>query len=175
MYVKIPQDRIGAVIGPKGVTKQALEELSTAKLDIDSESGNVQVLSPEDPLQGMRAVEVISAIGRGFSPERAIKLFGDELLIYDVINIPANTPKILTRVRGRIIGSGGKTRALIENITHVDLSVYGKTVAIIGYPEQVHVAKTAVEMLIDGAPHSVVYGFMEKKRRELTAKRIEYY
>jgi rRNA processing protein Krr1/Pno1 len=30
-------------------------------------------------------------------------------------------------------------------------------------------------MLIEGAPHAVVYGFMEKKRRELTAKRIEYY
>ena len=175
MYVKIPQDRIGAVIGPKGVTKQAIEELSTATLDIDSESGNVQVLSPEDPLRGMRAVEVISAIGRGFSPERAVKLFGDELLIYDVVEIPANSPKMLTRVRGRIIGTDGRTRALIENIAHVDLSVYGKTVAIIGYPEQVHVAKTSVEMLIEGAPHAVVYGFMEKKRRELTAKRIEYY
>lgn len=175
MYVRIPQDRIGSLIGPKGSIKQLIEELSTATLDIDSESGNVQVLSPEDPIRGMRAVDVISAIGRGFSPERAVRLFDDDLLIFEVIDIPANTPKMLTRIRGRIIGSGGKTRVLIENITHVSLSVYGKTVAIIGYPEQTHVAKTAIGMLIEGAPHSSVYGFMEKKRRELTARGLEYY
>ena len=175
MYVRIPQDRIGSLIGPKGSIKQLIEELSTATLDIDSESGNVQVMSPEDPIRGMRAVDVISAIGRGFSPERAVRLFDDDLLIFEVIDIPANTPKLLTRIRGRIIGTGGKTRVLIENITHVSLSVYGKTVAIIGYPEQTHVAKTAIGMLIEGAPHSVVYGFMEKKRRDLTAKGLEYY
>ncbi|MCD6208108.1 MAG: RNA-processing protein [Methanosarcinales archaeon] len=175
MYIKIPSDRIGALIGPKGSVKQLIEERSTATLDIDSESGNVQIVSAEDPVRGMRAAEVIQAIGRGFSPERAIQLFDDELLIFELIRIQATTPKELTRIRGRIIGSNGKTRELIESATQTSLSVYGKTVAIIGYPEHGHVAKTAVEMLIDGSPHSSVYGFIEKKRRELAAKRIEYY
>jgi ribosomal RNA assembly protein len=112
MYVKIPQDRIGAVIGPKGATKQAIEELSTATLDIDSESGNVQVLSPEDPLRGMRAVEVISAIGRGFSPERAVKLFGDELLIYDVVEIPRVHHTLLCMVSWRRSGGNLLRRGL---------------------------------------------------------------
>lgn len=175
MYIKIPHDRVGVVIGPKGSIKQLIEERSTATLDIDSETGNVQILSPEDPICAMRAVEVIRAIGRGFSPERAITLFDDDFLIFELINIPANTPKALKRTKGRIIGANGKTRVLIENMTHTSISVYGKTVAIIGYPEQTHVAKTAIEMLIDGTPHSSVYSFVEKKRRELAAKQIEYH
>lgn len=172
MYIKIPHDRIGALIGPKGSIKQLIEELSTATLDIDSESGTVRIVSSDDPVRGIRAVEVIQAIGRGFSPERAIRLFDDDLLIFEQIDIPANTPKTLKRIRGRIIGKSGKTRELIENMTHTSVSVYGKTASIIGYPEQAHVAKTAIGMLIDGMPHSSVYGFIEKKRRELAGKRI---
>ncbi|HIE31014.1 MAG TPA: RNA-processing protein [Methanosarcinales archaeon] len=175
MYVKIPHDRIGAVIGPKGSVKQLIEELSTATLDIDSKSGTVEVLAPDEPVRAMQAVEVVKAIGRGFSPERAIVLFDDDFLVLEVINIPANTPKELKRIKGRIIGTNGRTRELIETVTHVSVSIYGKTVSIIGYPEQTHVAKTAIGMLIDGAPHSSVYSYVEKKRRELAGKQAAYH
>ncbi len=174
MYVKISQDRIGALIGPKGSVKQMIEERSSATMDIDSKSGTVQILSPDDPVQGMQAMEVVRAIGRGFSPERAMRLFDDDLFILEVVDVPANTQKELMRIRGRIIGKNGKTRAMIESMTYTALSVYGKTVAIIGYPEQTQAAKTAIGMLINGAPHSTVYSYIEKKRRELAA-RIEYY
>lgn len=175
MYVKIPHDRIGAVIGPKGSVKQLIEERSAATLDIDSKSGTVQVLAPDDPVRAMQAMEVVKAIGRGFSPERAIVLFDDDFMVLEVIDISANTPKELKRIKGRIIGTSGRTRELIETMTHVSVSIYGKTVSVIGYPEQTHVAKTAIEMLIDGAPHSSVYGYVEKKRRELAGKQAAHY
>jgi ribosomal RNA assembly protein len=175
MYVKIPHDRIGAVIGPKGSVKQLIEERSAATLDIDSKSGTVQVLAPDNPVRAMQAMEVVKAIGRGFSPERAIVLFDDDFMVLEVINIAANTPKELKRIKGRIIGTSGRTRELIETMTHVSVSIYGKTVSVIGYPEQTHVAKTAIEMLIDGAPHSSVYGYVEKKRRELAGKQAAHY
>ncbi len=175
MYVKIPHDRIGAVIGPKGSVKQLIEERSAATLDIDSKSGTVQVLAPDDPVRAMQAMEVVKAIGRGFSPERAIVLFDDDFMVLEVINISANTPKELKRIKGRIIGTRGRTRELIETVTHVSVSIYGKTVSVIGYPEQTHVAKTAIEMLIDGAPHSSVYGYVEKNRRELAGKQAAHY
>ena len=49
----------------------------------------------------------------------------------------------LERVRARIIGSQGKTRAFIEEITETNISVYGKTVGIIGRAEYVTLARKA--------------------------------
>jgi ribosomal RNA assembly protein len=55
----------------------------------------------------------------------------------------------------------------MERLSGAKVSVYGKTVAILGYPEQMRVARTAIEMLLDGAPHGNVYSFLEKKHQEL--------
>ena len=54
-----------------------------------------------------------------------------------------------------------------ETLTGVKISVYGKTVSLIGYPEQIKVAREAIEMLIKGTPHNTVYAFLERKRRAL--------
>ena len=70
------------------------------------------------------------------------------------------------RLKGRIIGKEGKTRELIEEHTGTYISVYGKTVAIIGTPDTVTIAHKAIEMLIEGSTHSSVYKWLEKKRRE---------
>ncbi|RLG35306.1 RNA-processing protein, partial [Methanosarcinales archaeon] len=83
------------------------------------------------------------------------------------ISLAHLTPKTLKRIKGRIIGQKGKTRRVIETLTGVKISVYGKTVSLIGYPEQIKVAREAIEMLIKGTPHSTVYTFLERKRRAL--------
>jgi len=60
-------------------------------------------------------------------------------------------------------------------MTSTHLSVQGKTVAIIGLPEQVKDARTAVEMLIRGVPHEAVFAFLDRKRKEAQADLISYY
>jgi ribosomal RNA assembly protein len=45
--------------------------------------------------------------------------------------------------------------------------VYGKTVSLIGYPEQNAVARKGIDMLLKGAAHGPVYKFLEKNRSEL--------
>ncbi|ABK13970.1 MAG: RNA-processing protein [Methanothrix sp.] len=169
MNIKIPSDRIGAVIGPNGETKRYLEERCSVSLDIDSESGAVTVTSQGDALDAMRAIDVLRAIARGFSPERAFALLDDDMLMLDILDLSslAATKNDLIRIKGRIIGKDGKTRELMESLTGARISVYGKTVSIIGYPEQIKVVRSALEMLIDGAPHGNVYSFLEKKRRDL--------
>lgn len=47
--------------------------------------------------------------------------------------------------------------------THV--SIYGKTVSIIGDMEHLQIAKEAVEMILDGARHKTVYSFLERKNK----------
>ena len=172
MIIKIPHDRIAVLIGHKGSTKKLIEEKSTARLEIDSNEGIVEIIEPKDPVKGLRASEVIHAIARGFSPEKAIRLFDDDLLIYDIIDLSgiARTEKDLKRIKGRIIGRNGKTRSIFENLTNVLISVYGKTVSLIGHPEQIAVARAGIDMLLKGSPHAPVYKFLEKKRQELKLK-----
>ncbi len=174
MNIKIPSDRIGAVIGPNGETKRYLEERCKISLEIDSESGVVTINQKGDPLDAMKAMDVLRAIARGFSPERAFALLDDDMLMLDVLDLSnlAATKNDMIRIKGRIIGKEGKTRETMESLTGAKISVYGKTVSTIGYPEQIKVVRTALEMLIDGAPHGNVYSFLEKKRRDLLQMEI---
>lgn len=169
MHIKIPDERIGVLVGPNGSVKKTLEDRTGAELDIDSETGSVAVISGEDPLLSMRLIDVVQAVGRGFSPERAISILDDDMLMLDVMDLSniANTKSGMARIKGRIIGKDGRTRETMERLTNSKISIYGKTVSLIGNPEQIKVTRTAIEMLIDGAPHGSVYSYLEKKRQDL--------
>ena len=173
-YVKVPMDRLGAVIGPHGDMKRLIEAKSTAVLNIDSESGEIEVQDAKDPIQAMRTGEVLQAIARGFNPQKAIRIFDDDLLTFEVMDLSkiANTKNAMTRLKGRIIGSDGKTRAIIESLTDTEISIYGKTVGILGHADRNRFARDAIDMLIGGATHGAVYGFLEKKRRESKQSRL---
>jgi ribosomal RNA assembly protein len=172
-HIKIPLERVAVLVGPKGNMKELIEKKSTAMLNIDSESGDVEISNPTDPLMGMRAKEVVQAIARGFSPEKALKLFDHDLLMFETMDLSniARTEKDLMRIRGRLIGKDGKTREIFETLTGAYISVYGKTVSLIGYPEQNTVARTGINMLLEGSAHGPVYSFLEKKKSDL--KRAE--
>jgi ribosomal RNA assembly protein len=60
-------------------------------------------------------------------------------------------------------------------MTDVEISIYGKTVALIGYPEQLKTARTAIDMLIEGVPHESVFAFLDKKKKEAKQNLISYY
>ena len=81
--IRIPTDRIGVLIGKSGNTKKLIEKKCLVNLDVDSEGGEVMITSKEltDDIEPFKAVEIVSAIGRGFSPENAMRLLrGDNSL-----------------------------------------------------------------------------------------------
>ncbi len=168
-HIKVPQDRIGAIIGVEGNVKKIIEEKTGVSLNVDSESGVVIVESEGDAMKALKAAEVIKAIARGFSPEKALRLLDSEDLILDVIDLSkfSDSPSDLKRVKGRIIGKNGKTREVIEQMSGARVSVYGKTISMIGDAEQLTTTRAAIDMLLDGAPHGAVYNYLEKRRREL--------
>ena len=178
-YIKIPRDRIGALVGPDGSVKAVIERKLSFDLDVDSEAGAIQITLPataEDPTVLFRAKEVVTAIGRGFAPDHAFRLLDDEEIIFDVIDlreIVGKSPSDLKRLKGRVIGKEGKTRKIIEELSEANISVYGHTIAIIGYPDQAAIAREAVSMLIRGSLHGTVYRFLHKKRRELKKQRLQ--
>jgi ribosomal RNA assembly protein len=174
LHIKIPEERVGVLIGPGGSVKRLIEEKSRANLEVDSETGTVTIAAAEDPLQAMRVMDLARAIGRGFSPERAIALLEDEMLMLDVLDLSkmVGTKSDMARIKGRIIGKNGKTREIMERLSGVKVSVYGKTVSLLGYPEQIKAARAAIEMLLEGAPHGNVYSFLEKRHRELVREEL---
>ncbi len=175
MEIKIPEERIGVLVGPGGSMKSLIEEKTKTELVIDSETGTVSIASAEDPLSAMRVMDLVRAIGRGFSPERALPVLDDEMLMLDVLDLSKTigTKSDMARIKGRIIGKDGRTREIMERLSGAKVSVYGKTVALLGYPEQIRIARAAIEMLLDGAPHGNVYSFLEKKHQELAKDELK--
>jgi ribosomal RNA assembly protein len=176
-YLKIPRERVGVLIGKNGITKDEIENLTKTEIIVDSEAGTVAI-SPteetEDPLSVWKARYIVKAIGRGFNPEISVKLMGDETIL-EIINLPdyvGKSKKAILRQKARIIGKDGRTKDIITDMTGVDISIYGKTVAIIGDMEQIHIAKEAVEMILNGVRHKTVYAFLEKKTRDMKIKQF---
>ncbi|WP_135665299.1 KH domain-containing protein [Halorhabdus rudnickae] len=176
-HVKIPQDRIGVLIGEGGETMREIEERAEVRLDIDSETGAVAVESIGDPVTGLKGPDIVKAIGRGFAPEEAFRLLDDDMIMFDVIDIDAaaRNPNDLKRIKGRLIGENGRTRELMEELTGAAVVIYGSTLSIIGGPEQVDAVREAVEMLLDGAPHGSVYSFLERRHNEMKHAGLEYH
>ncbi len=171
--LKVPKDRIAVLIGKGGDVKKKIEEGTHAHIFIDSKEGDIRI-SGDDSLGLFSAREIIKAIGRGFSPETALLIlksdYGFELLaISDYVGKSQRTAK---RLKSRVIGTEGKTRKQIEDATETNISVYGKTVGIIGEAEHVMLARRAIESLLAGATHSSVYKWLEKKKKELERNKI---
>jgi len=177
VHIKIPYDRVGILIGPEGRVKREIEKKCGVELKIDSESGDVEVIlktEQGDPAVLFKVESIINAIGRGFSPEKALKLL-DEGVIFEVIDLKDYVGKSkseLERVKGRLIGEKGKTRRIIEETSGAKISIYGHTISIIGEAEHLEAAKQAAEMLIRGSQHGTVYRFLHRRRGELKKARL---
>ena len=173
--VRIPVERVGAVIGKEGGTKKFLEEEMGVKLQVDSREGLVSVRS-ESALKAapFSATRVIEAIGRGFSPQKARRLLdqGTALEVIDLRDYSGRSANSLERIRGRVIGLRGKSRRVIEELTGCHLSVYGRTVAIIGEAGEVQNASQAVRSLATGSQHKTVYNTLQKARTKRKMERM---
>lgn len=169
---KIPKDRIAVLIGKDGSVKKNLEEISDSILDVDSKEGDVKI-SGHDSIKLFFLKDVIKAVARGFNPDVAIQLFKQDFIL-EIINLQdfVRNKEHFERIRGRVIGSKGKSRETIETLTDTSISVYGKTVSIIGFTDNVIISKRALEMLLTGSPHSAVFKWLEKQQKELKAKQI---
>ena len=178
-FIRIPKERVGILIGPEGKVKQYIEEQMQVKLEIDSEDGGVTIILSEkatDPSLLLRAKDVVTAIGRGFAPEIAFRLIRNEEEVFDLVDLRltfGRSDSDIQRIKGRIIGSEGKTRRLIEELTEANVAVYGHTIGIIGTFEEADAARNAVQMIIEGCEHKTVYRYLQRKRTEMKKEKLQ--
>lgn len=167
--IKIPRERIAVLIGKSGEVKKRIESQLGVTLQIDSQEGDI-TLQGSEALQLYTGRDIVRAIGRGFNPEIALLLLKQDY-VFELIDITRYVKENhIPRIKGRIIGKEGKARLVLEELSMSNVSVYGKSIGIIGESENVGMAKRALESLLQGAPHAVVYKWLEKRRKEMRTR-----
>jgi ribosomal RNA assembly protein len=162
-FVRIPEERL-RILKKEKKWKEQLEKFSDSKITFNEE---VQ-LEAEDSLQLLRIKEVVKAFGRGFDFDTALNLLDEEfyLEIIEIRNFSGKSDSRMDVLKGRVIGSEGKSKNIIEKYTETKIAIYGKTISIIGRWDGVKKARHAVEMLLSGGPHNTVYRFLENIKGE---------
>jgi ribosomal RNA assembly protein len=162
-FIRIPEERL-KILKKEKKFKDRLEKFSNSKISFNED---VQIKA-EDVLQLLRVKEVIKAFGRGFDFDTALNLLDEQfyLEIIEVRNFSGKSENRMKTLKGRVIGSAGKTKNIIEKYTETKIAIYGKTISIIGRWDGVVKAKQTIEMLLNGSSHNSVYRFLEREKGE---------
>ena len=172
--MRLPRDRIGVLIGKDGKIKEKIEEETKCKIEINPKTETVKI-ECEDAIGFLKVKDIVNAIAAGFNAETALKLLEGEFTILEIIDLSDYIPaSAMQRIKGRIIGKEGRMKKTIEDMLAVNVSIHDKTVAIIGEPDNVNAAREAIMMLIDGAQHSTVQRFLERRRRDIKMRSLDY-
>ena len=161
--LRIPKKRIKHLLEHK----DEIEKYANVKIDVNNE-----IKISGESFDIFLASDVIKAIGRGFNYETAAKLFKDYTLY--VIPIAKNRNELI-RIRARLIGTKGKVKKKIEELTNTNISIYGKTVSIIGKGDKLNLARIAIEKIIAGYSHSNVFRFLKSSILRRSFEKEEEY
>jgi len=162
--IRVGHNRIPVIIGTNGSTKKDIEKKTETTLEIDSGSGEINIISDGSYFEIHQAKNIISAIARGFSPEHAFKLLEDNYT-FDVIDISEYVSDSRDRhaqIKGRIIGRDGKVKQMIEKRNKCFLSIYGKTVAIIAPVDKIEDTHEIIEKILSGVRHTTVFKMLKR-------------
>ncbi len=158
-HISLPEDRMKLLKRTKD-WKEQLKNFLGVDVDI-----NVDVRITGETLQVIRAKEILKAFGRGFDFKDSLNLLDEEYFL----EIIAMTEFVKSKnrqvtLRGRVIGEGGKTKKMIEKYAEVKVAIYGKTISIIGKPQNIKVARIAIEAILSGSKHNSVYRFLQENK-----------
>ncbi|MCW1292804.1 MAG: KH domain-containing protein [Candidatus Parvarchaeota archaeon] len=133
------------------------EALKSIGISVDINNGKVIIRG--DAVNVMLAKEVITAFNRGFD-EDASKLLLNEDYFLEIILLDSYTKnkKRMIKLKGRIIGRDGSIKAKIERTTNTKISVFGKTISIIGKYDEVDKAKRIINKILSGKSLSIAFG-----------------
>ncbi|MBS3065461.1 hypothetical protein J4229_00215 [Candidatus Pacearchaeota archaeon] len=144
--------------------KEAIEKKIGVKITFKGRTIEIE----GNPVEEYEAVTILEALDFGFALKDAIRLT-DENVIFRKLPIKHFTKrKNLEEVRGRVIGTKGKTKRNVEDVSGCAVALHNNTVGIIGPAENIEETTTGIKNLIKGSKQANVYRFLEKMN---TAKR----
>ncbi|MDP4039359.1 MAG: KH domain-containing protein [Candidatus Pacearchaeota archaeon] len=139
-------------------SKRKLEK----KLNIKIRFDKCDVLFEGESLDEYQASLIFEAINLGFSAETALLILENEIT-FETINIKDHTRrKNLLVVRGRLIGTRGKTKNTLEEISGCKIKIQDNIVGLIGHAENIKNATTAITNIIRGSKQTNAYKYLER-------------
>jgi ribosomal RNA assembly protein len=146
--------------------KEAIENKTGVNIEIKGR----QVTIEGETIQEYEARCIIEAFDFGFDLKDALSLTS-ETIIFRKLNIKDFTRrKDLEEVRGRIIGTEGKTKRALESVSGCAVVLHDNAVGIIGPAETIEEATTAIGNLIRGSKQANIYRFLERMNTERKIK-----
>lgn len=176
MIVPLNPQRLGVIVGKDGENKKRLEDAFNVVITVDSQR-SVAVVRPGNgatPYNVLKAKKALEAVALGFSVDDALLLASDsyDMDIVDLSEVSRNRED-LRRIKSRIIGTEGRFRRTLEEMTGVRVVIGEKYVGLIGDYEQLRVAREALLRLIGGQSHSTVIKFLERESFALKRRSLE--
>jgi ribosomal RNA assembly protein len=154
------------ILSNKNVEK--LEKEFSVKIEVHKGKTSADfIIKGKNATQEYIISEVLEAIASGFDFDVATLLKDENYVLKKVKLKNYASGSRLEVVKGRIIGTQGKSKRVIEKLTECDLCLCDNFISLIGGAEHVEVASKAIESLIRGAKHANVFKFLEKSRERL--------
>lgn len=122
-------------------------------------------ISGEDGLSEYLARKVVEALDNGFQATAALQLKNEDYM-FERLNIKDYTRSSrLQTIKGRLIGTKGRAKDVISELTDCDIAIKDYSVGIIGKTSDVDVAVSAIKDIIGGLPHAKIFAYLEKSRK----------
>ncbi len=139
-------------------SKNKLENKLNAKITLKDKTLEIET----DTLNEFEAQRVFDAMNLGFSADDSLMVLEEEISFVQInMKDYANT-KNLEVVRSRVIGTHGKTKSTIEEITKCKIKVSDNIIGIIGSGEVIETAITALTNIIRGTKQANAYRYLER-------------
>jgi len=113
---------------------------------------------------------VLEAVEFGFPVETSLLLKDPEFILTKMVIKDFTNRKDSSVVKGRLIGTHGKTKNTIEKISDCKIIIKDNEVGVIGHAEDIGYATTAIANLIKGSKQSNVYNYLERINKEKKKK-----
>lgn len=158
-FIKIPKKRLDKLKNKRSELNK-LEKLTNTKISI-----NEDIIIDGEGINIFQTKNILKAFGRGFNIDDSLYLLDEEYSL-EIIDLTEYTKSKnrMTVIKSRIIGTKGKAKKYIEQYTNTKISIYGKTISIIGKWDKVNIAKKAILMLIEGCSHTTLYKWLENQK-----------
>ncbi len=143
-----------------------LEKKLNVKIKFEGKKANIE----GEAIDEYEAMKILEAIAFGFPAKKALLLMNENYM-FTKINIKKFTRrKNLEDVRARVIGSEGKTKRTIENLSGCEMIIRDNEVGILGPVDEIEHAVTAVGNVARGTKQANVYAYLERMNASMRNK-----
>lgn len=148
-----------------------IKELKRTKIELEKKLNvSISIIGKKavidgEPLDVYEANLVLQAMNFGFSAKKALALKEEDML-FKIIHIKQHTNrKNMKDIKARLIGTLGKTKKTIEEISESYIIIIKNEIGIISPAENVDNVTTAIISIIKGSKQSNIYNFLERMNR----------